>query len=47
VAVEVAAGLALLRVCELAPVGGLTVGKTMGIGSLIFRTPFGSFARSP
>jgi len=46
VVVEVAAGLGLLRVFELALVAGLAVGKTIDVGTLIIRAPFGSLARS-
>jgi hypothetical protein len=47
VPVEVAAGLALLRVFELALVVGPTVGKTMSVGTLIVRASFGALAHSP
>ena len=46
-AIEIAAGLVLLRVFELALVGGPAVGKTISVGTLIVGAPFGSLARSP
>jgi hypothetical protein len=46
VPVEIAAGLGLLRVFELALVVGLPVLKAMSVGSLIVVAPFGSLARS-
>jgi hypothetical protein len=47
VTVEVAAGLALARVFELALLAGPAVGKTIGAGTLIVRAPFGALARGP
>ena len=45
--IEIAAGFRLLRGFEFAPVFGLTVGKTIGVGVLIFLTLLGSFAGDP
>jgi hypothetical protein len=44
VPIEVAAGFRLLRGFELAPVLGLTMGKTIGVGAQIVLPLFGSFA---
>lgn len=42
--IEIAAGFRLLRSCELAPVLGLTMGKTIGVGAQIVLPLFGSLA---
>jgi hypothetical protein len=44
VLIEIAASFGLLRVFELASALGLTVGKPIGVGTLIVLQPFGALA---
>jgi hypothetical protein len=44
VPIEIAAGFRLLRGLEFAPVLGLTVGETVGVGAQIVLPFFGSLA---